>query len=429
MRFQRLALSAALTLVVAACGGTASTSSTSTTTTVAPTTTSPTTTTTTPTTTTTVPPTYAWARLPEDGAALGGPSDYGVRALAAGAPGVVAAGSWTTDNDPDAAFWFSSDGVTFARIPHDEDLFGGSSSQGVNGVAWTGGAFVAVGYDYGIPDEQANAIVWVSPDGTGWSLVPDLAGVFGGPDNQMMTGVVEGGPGLVAVGWDSQGLDTRAAVWTSDDGLTWSRVTDDGAIFDGSQRQSMSGVAFGPGGLVAVGFDESGGDLDAAVWTSQDGLAWTKVPADPEVFGGAGDQRMKAVAAAGPGYVAVGDSLVDGHYDGMLWTSPDGITWTRVDDRTFAGDADETIAAVTAGGPGVVAAGSVYDEATDSQRPLVWTSEDGSTWTLADDADLAGGPDYQGIGALTAFGSGVIAGGVDGPEGGALPAFWAMTRG
>ena len=56
-------------------------------------------------------------------------------------------------------------------------------------------------------------------------------------------------------------------------------------------------------GLVAVGNVGSDAGDDAAVWTSGDGIAWSRVPHDEAVFAGAG---MQSVTAGGPGLVAVG---------------------------------------------------------------------------------------------------------------------------
>ncbi len=61
-----------------------------------------------------------------------------------------------------------------------------------------------------------------------------------------------------------------AAVWTSLDGLTWSRVPHDDAVFgeaDGRWTGITSVINFGPG-VVAVGADRSSGDVDAAVWVA-----------------------------------------------------------------------------------------------------------------------------------------------------------------
>jgi len=43
--------------------------------------------------------------------------------------------------------------------------------------------------------------------------VPHDEAVFGGAGDQWMRSVVMGGPGLVAVGFDSSGGDWDAAVW------------------------------------------------------------------------------------------------------------------------------------------------------------------------------------------------------------------------
>ncbi len=75
-----------------------------------------------------------------------------------------------------------------------------------------------------------------------------------------MHSVTVGGRGLVAVGEELLG----AAVWTSADGVTWSRVSLDDATFGGG---GMSSVTVGGRGLVAVG----GAHSEAAVWIAGDG--------------------------------------------------------------------------------------------------------------------------------------------------------------
>ena len=86
-------------------------------------------------------------------------------------------------------------------------------------------------------------------------------------------------------------------------------------------------IAAGPG-LVAVGGDGS----DSAVWTSADGIAWSRAPHDESAFGGAGGQGMTGVIAAGPGLVAVGSAWSTGELGAAVWISPDGIAWSRVAD-------------------------------------------------------------------------------------------------
>ncbi len=271
--------------------------------------------------------------------------------VTAGGPGLVAVGWDFSGGNEDAAVWTSPDGISWSRVPDDGAVFGGEGYQLMNGVTAGGPGLVAVGTDR----SGIDAAVWTSPDGISWSRVPDDGSVLSGDGVQWMWSVTAGGPGLVAVGTDWSGTD--AAVWISPDGLSWTRVPDDDAVFGGDGGQWMGGVAAGGPGLVAVGWDFSGGDRDAAVWTSPDGISWSRVPDEKAVFGGEGDQEMVSVTVGGPGLVAVG---WDGGNDvAAVWTSPDGISWSRVpdDETVLGGEGDQWISSVTAGGPGLVAVG------------------------------------------------------------------------
>ncbi len=63
-----------------------------------------------------------------------------------------------------------------------------------------------------------------------WSRVPHSDAAFGEGFEQVMSSVTVGGPGLVAVG-QAGSAGAKAAVWTSVDGVTWSRVPRDEAVF------------------------------------------------------------------------------------------------------------------------------------------------------------------------------------------------------
>ena len=102
--------------------------------------------------------------------------------------------------------------------------------------------------------------------------------------------------------------------------FAWSRVPHDEGVFGGAV---MTSVTVGGPGLVAVGADGSGYGGAAAVWTSADGVAWSRVPDDEAFFG---DASMSSVTVGGPGLVAVGQA----HSEAAVWTSPDGMAWSRV---------------------------------------------------------------------------------------------------
>jgi hypothetical protein len=266
----------------------------------------------------------------------------------------------------------------WSRISIDEFVIGAGAR--LNGVVAGGPGLVAVGSD------ALGAAVWTSTDGIAWSRVPDDAAIVRAAD---LNSVVAGGPGFVAVGSDRSG----AAVWTSPDGVTWSRVPHDEEIFGGIYGQSMRSVTVGGPGLVAVGLhgphDHSDGsgldDLNAAVWTSVDGITWSRIPANDAVFGGAGHQMMSSVTAGGPGLVAVGSDSPVGDEEHMytysaVWTSLDGTEWSRVAlDELVIGGGYSAMYSVVAGDLGLVAVG--YHE---SHIPI-WTSMDGITWSRVAD--------------------------------------------
>jgi hypothetical protein len=354
---------------------------------------------------------YRWSRVPSDlvpaPPLLPAPSSSGsgsgnsnrIQDVIAGGPGLVAVGQ-TGSVLADATVWTSPDGTTWSRVPDESSVFQDESG----GVTWmssvvdAGSVLVAVGGRDKCCKYDASAIVWTSPDGITWSRAPHNETVF---DGASMNSVTTGGPGLVAVGDGERGDDEHSdvVVWTSPDGITWSRVPHDNAAFDGA---SMVSVVAGAFGLVAVGtgWDDVavGADWDegrAAVWTSPDGITWSRVRSDETVFGK--NTAMKSVTIGGPGLVAVGRDWSDGA-SAAVWTSTDAITWSRVpdDEAVFASPDQYEMDDVIAAGPGLIAVGSESQGEECEQCSFrdgangaaVWTSPDGITWSRMPHAEL-----------------------------------------
>ena len=343
---------------------------------------------------------HQWRRVKHDDEVFGADDGSRMRSVAAGGPGLVAVG-WDVDQLA-AAVWTSTDGIFWQRVTHDDGLFGGGGGGGrwMRSVTVGGPGLVAVGGDGG----RGAAAVWTSTDGISWQQVPHDEAVFAGDDLQEMRSVTVGGPGLVAVGSDGP----AAAVWTSADGISWQRVPHDEAVFGGANRQEMWSVAAGVPGLVAVGEDR--GRNAAAVWTSNDGISWQRVPHDESVFAGDDLQEMRSVTVGGPGLVAVGYDWV--REAAAAWTSNDGISWQRVphDEAVFGGESPQVMWSVAAGGPGLVAVGNDFGHG----GAAVWTSADGISWQrVPHDEAVFGGDGPQFMKSVTAGGPGLVAVGSD----------------
>jgi hypothetical protein len=225
------------------------------------------------------------------------------------------------------------------------------------------------------------------------------------------------GPKLVAVGSAPDAGKTRAAVWTSADGLSWTRAHDDPSFgqakIEALARSGSRLVAVG----CAIGSEFCDANTVARIWTSSDGTVWT-----PAAFGSGFDPTARwynAVTAGGPGFVAVGSDFSGGFpnvpADSSIVTSGDGATWTPV--AANPGFKAATMGGVAAAGAILVVVGSGSNGA-----PVVWTSSDGRAWPRVTTSGL---PTDAEIGDVTTGGPGVI--GVGGEGGNA--ASWTSTDG
>ena len=257
----------------------------------------------------------------------------------------------------------------------------GATLNGITTGTTSSSPFVAVGT---VPasGEVEHAAVWTSPDGTTWSQAPDTAD-FG---QAQMLAVGVGSLGYMAVGARcSTGECGSNAIWTSSDGTTWTR-TDGIPTVAGVNADSRTVIAGGSAGSSAARPStrvlEPAGDLDVERRVGLD-------PWDAPRRGRSGvrhaqeDGVVTELATRADRIVAVGSLETSGGHRAAVWTSSDGTSWTPVDeDPSFA---EALMTAVAAGGPGFVAVGKNGDGAA------VWTSTDGTTWQ----AD-ASGPGFAG---------------------------------
>jgi hypothetical protein len=161
-------------------------------------------------------------------------------------------------------------------------------------------------------------------------------------------------------------------------------------------------VANGPGFVAGGSVGPELLERHARFWSSGDGIAWTPVPDDAATFA---DSEVRAITTFAAGYVAVGVTGSAQQPTGAVaWTSPDGVAWTRVDDRAF--DGGVAVAVVAAPTGGLVAVGSDVGR----REAVAWTSSDGRHWSRAPGEaarEHSGG--YAWMTDVTAIGSQVLA--------------------
>ncbi|MCP4149469.1 MAG: hypothetical protein GY757_17105 [bacterium] len=187
-------------------------------------------------------------------------------------------------------------------------------------VCFTGTSFVTVG---------DSAVVYTSSNGSSWT-----ARSSGYPAAQYahLFAVTSGEGKVVAVGRD------KLIVTSSNDGVTWTTTnarTND--VYD----EDITGVAYGNGIFVAVG--EAGG-----TWRSADGNSWT--------------ESSFTYSSRG---IAFGNGLfLAAMVNGKVYQSTDGVSWTSK-------SVGQHLTAIHYGNGMWVAVGS-----------KIWTSTNGSTWTM-----------------------------------------------
>ncbi|HEV2005626.1 MAG TPA: hypothetical protein VGQ85_03355, partial [Candidatus Limnocylindrales bacterium] len=241
-------------------------------------------------------------------------------------------------------------------------------------VAFDGKRYVTLGGEGGgqFYGQQSNGAAWVSTDLAHWTKAP-AQDAFGGAE---FHGLAAGPAGFVAIGFDKGG----ASVWRSSDGLHWTTVTNDPALPMDSAEPSD--IVYTAHGFLMIGRI----DQAAAAWTSIDGRVWTRH--SPLVVG---SDALPGGLAKGPvGWVtlASGSPTIEaspGDFRSSMapWISSDGTTWRPEPASSALFGANAAIVAVPGG---FVAAGTV---GLDPDARL-WTSTNGIDWVQVAGVDLRG---------------------------------------
>jgi len=284
-------------------------------------------------------------------------------------------------------------------------------SSEMTDVVFYRGHWVAVGVGVrgGAPNEGPQ--IWISTDLRNWQAVADPQ-VF--PGQVYISSAAVGPGGIVAVGRE----DSRAQAWFSVDGRSWHAVRQD-SFGDG---MAMA-VEYGAAGYVAVGYSVAGdGTANAAVWRSSDGLTWHGTPAAE----GFAATSLMGIAFAHGLEVAVGVTShgigpdTGGTTMAWAWRSLDGVDWSRAElpsgDHSYVRD-------VVASENGFIAVGS------GPQGPQVWVSDAGDDWQLLDAEAFPGASDRGGLTSVIASGDRLVAMGFDADDESGWGTIWGSDNG
>jgi hypothetical protein len=254
-----------------------------------------------------------------------------------------------------AAVWVSEDARTWEQLPLQHVFEGGWMEH----AATDGERIVVTGNRQGQGGRKR--VAWVSNNARDWQLI--------GPEELVPEQLVATTEGFIGVRPTEDGPQFVA----SGDGRSWRPLTDPGELGPGQ----VFGLAVGRDGVTvtAVGStyrnsDDGELDITATSWLSRDHVTWERAPANDGQVGA----EMIAATETDAGWVAVGV----GKGSAMaVWTSPDGLSWTRGGDVAAPYGGPDDIAWT---GDQIVATGTVGGDS--SSVIAFWLSPDGRTWEI-----------------------------------------------
>jgi hypothetical protein len=223
---------------------------------------------------------------------------------------------------------YSSDGASWNNVT--DTTFGTSR---INGVAYGGGRYVAVGRDGKIAS---------STNGTSWTTVTDFT--FGTSD---INSVTYGAGKFVAVGASGKmAYSTNGTSWTAVSYSTFSTSTINGITYGGTSGKEKF-IAVGNSGLGSY-----------QISYSSDGVTWTRV--SQSFYDGSLFDSLNRVAWGGNKFVAVAGR-------GVMYYSLDGTYWAKIEGGTGTGKsqfdatgATSSINDIVYGGGKFLAVGNKY---------------------------------------------------------------------
>jgi hypothetical protein len=210
-----------------------------------------------------------------------------------------------------------------------------------------------------------------------------------------MNAVAVGDLGLFASGSAAGPAGGRVALWYSSTGRVWTRLTKAEESFARSGDVHVDSLLVTGNAVYAGGWSRTGSGIDAALWSSQDGIHWRQIPSSEAAFTGPGDHLITGLAPLGTGLLAVGGTENGMGWVPASWISPNGVSWSSPSAGFTAGNpalggAEAVVRAVSTSNPDALsspgypsnpAAASFVAVGGGPTAQYMWRSTDGVHWS------------------------------------------------
>jgi hypothetical protein len=252
-------------------------------------------------------------------------------------------------------------------------------------------------------EDGRNGELWIyENDGSAWTVRgPQETGLDVMPPGKQrfrikgLTAIEREGDTVVAVGVAQWWVPYKTSdfsfvsIASQPDGQ-WKVFGDESRLFGRAAWQTPVGIATADGLFVSAGQSNELGDGTPyffATWTSPDGVDWTAL--EPVAAPDGLESIVESVASTPAGVLAAGYGGPPGFIVAeddprfqkpVVWFSPDGTSWTRTVLAEEGGLAEAIL----------VVGDTFYVLGKIGLDPTVWVSTDGSTFEVVADADVPG---------------------------------------
>lgn len=336
-----------------------------------------------PSTTLTTPTTQApiastWTPLAGFQEAFGSGSE--VAAVTGYGSGVIAVGRRCEGESCLPTAWVSDDGRTWEAHPIDDVGVATLIVDGPSGLVAVGficdGPSGCGGRDE-IPEWRGTLQMWRSTDGATWERTTLL-----GCEPSDVPAECRAAPWRISGGAAGYVLSVNhtdapiTSIWASLDGQVWHYADLGLDEYDEASSSAVWSTQAGMVAMVRVGeFTEEGFSAESRLWSSSDAVTWTeRNNATIRMQWGA----FESVTWSGGALLSAQEWQGDGQAIQMLYTSPDGLAWTKYPWLDLTEDRVAT--SIVPFSEGLFALSVEFDSLEGRARAFTWTSSDGLFW-------------------------------------------------